>query len=203
MSVESAQDARAALLKELDENPAAVITTFKKGQVLDKLDADPKHRTALRTMVADAYPGTAEMMPETAVRAAVAPALEELRKEREALQAERADAAKQKNREAWHNALRAQGIQDKDLPAVEKLAQETANLDPQALALRWKAQTTPARSSAGFGRPLIPGANQDAYFKGIMDDPDGWLLDRANTLWHAVENGRDPDSIDWTKEAVA
>lgn len=203
MANEHAQDIKAALLAELEANPQAFVETFEKGKVLSTIDADPKHRKTLRTMVADKYPGTAEMMPETAVDRAVAPALAAIQEERLALAKERLTAQQEKNRAAWHASLRAEGVADKDLEAVEKLATETANFDAKALAWRWKTQNTPARSSGGFGRPIIPGTNQDAFFKGIQEDPDGWLLNRAGILWEETAAGRDPDAIDWSKEVIA
>lgn len=204
MAAEKEQDLRAALVAELNEgNAASVLETYRKGRVLETIDADPSLRKPLRNMVAAKFPGTREMMPETAVEAAVAPAIaaidQRLRKmdERDA-----ADAQKQANA-AWREALVKQGIKRDELDAVEEFATKTMNMDPEALAMRWKAMHTPARASAGFGRPLIPGANDDAFFKGILEDPDGWVLNRSSALWNIVEAGRDPDSVDWTKEVVA
>ena len=202
MANEQALDARAALLAELDANPSAVLETFQRGKVLNELDSNPETRKPLRQLVAKKYPHTAQMMPETAVEQAVAPALLEIQQERALLAQERQKAQQEKAREEWNKALVARGISEKDLPKVTELAVKTANMDPEALALRWKAQNTPARATAGFGRARIPGAGTDPYYKGLMEDPDGWLLNRATRVWELTAEGRDIDAHDWSKEEI-
>lgn len=204
MAAEKEQDLRAALVAELNEgNATAVLETYRKGRVLETIDADPKLRKPLRSMVAEKFPGTREMMPETAVEAAVAPAIAAIDQRLKKMDERDAADAQHKANASWRADLMKHGIPAKDLDAVEKLATERMNMDPESLALLWKNMHTPARASAGFGRPLIPGANEDAFFKGILDDPDGWVLNRGSALWNIVEAGRDPDSVDWTKEAIA
>lgn len=204
MAGEKDADLQAALIAELNAgNATAVLETYRKGRTLEEIDSDPKLRTPLRRIVAEKFPQARAAMPETAVEAAVAPALALLQQEREELKKERVADAQRKANEQWRAALVKFGVPERDLDAVEKLATESMNMDPEALAMKWKAMHTPARASAGFGRPLIPGKNEDAFFNGILDDPDGWLLNRGSVLWNTVEAGRDPDTIDWTKEAVA
>lgn len=172
MAGEQERDLHAALLQELETNPQAVLQTYQKGRVLDALDGDATTRTSLRSLVAQKFPQAAEAMPETAVARAVAPALAALNKEREEIARERAADAQAKAKERWHEALAKHGVERKDFDAVEKLAIDTANMDPEALAMRWKAQQRPLRSSSGFGRPIIPGTQGDEYFKGILEDPE-------------------------------
>lgn len=195
---------RAALIAELNEgNATGVLETYRKGRALETIDANPKLRAPLRRIVAEQFPEARNAMPETAVEAAVAPAVAAIDARLKKLdERDAADAQKQANAE-WRRSLVRAGVPEKDLDAVQNLATETMNMDPEALAMKWKAMNTPARASAGFGRPLIPGKNNDAFFNGILEDPDGWLLNRGSVLWNTVEAGRDPDTVDWSKEVVA
>ena len=172
--------------------------------LFDSLDGDPTTRSELRGLVARKYPAAGDMMPETLIHKAVAPELKTLRDERAAWNKERLEAAQQKEREEWHAKLRAAGIAAADIPAVEKIAQERGNVDPEALALYYKETKRVATPGPQGWGVMLPGSKgSGAFFEksplsgtSIGQDWQRWRRERAEKDFADIKAGRPLDPVD-------
>lgn len=185
-----------------EEKTAPVVSTrdLAFAGMVRQLEMDPKYRPLVHAMVADKFPeAAAGEFPDVEVRRAVAPALKAVKDAQDALDKRLNDEKAAKDYGAWRASLVTAGIAEKDLDAVEKIARERNNADPDALALYWRSQQQPATpTTRGFG-VQIPGRNKAGgeWFDndgqggpGIMQDRQAWTLNRASQVYDEVMTGR-------------
>jgi hypothetical protein len=160
--------------------------------MMDDIARDPQYRGPLHDILAAKYPEQAGNIPEVAARQAIAPEIAELRKEREALQAERVKDQQTRNRVNFRQALLSHGAKEDELDELEKYAVAHATADPKLVVMGFRnehAVAAPALSSSYS--PIWPTSpNAGEYFKGIGEDRIGWQRGKIDEIVNAWKTGK-------------
>ena len=171
-----------------DEQDARVL-------LAEALFSDPKSRPVMEDLIAEKFPKAAPTIPGFQARKAVEAELAELRKLRDELKSERdTDKMRREVDAEWQRVVAAGLVSDEDRAEVEKIMAErkTANYEDAAerLAAQRRAAIAPPRSDARTMQvPGVKGAGGD-WFKGIVENPEGWARDAAEQVVADIQRGQ-------------
>lgn len=169
-----------------DEQDARVV-------LAEALFNDPETRPQMEEMIAKKYPKAAPTIPGYNTRKEVEKTLAELRKEIEDAKREREAARiKQESDAEWAEVVTAGLVSDEDRTAVEEIMtkRRTANYEDAARHLRDSRKVAAPRSdSRGMQIPGVKGAGGE-WFKGIVENPEGWARQAAETIMDDFANGK-------------
>lgn len=169
---------------EIDESELKVLQASK--QLLEQINGDPKTRSLLTKAIKAHYPNT---RTEEDIAAEVAqPYVDEvkgisakLQEQLDALNAERAENAKQRGlnemQEAFDRLRKSNGYNDDGINSIQKLMVDRNIADPEAAAALFERLNPPPAQTRSSWEPNLWNFKEDAVdydVQGLFANPEKW-----------------------------
>lgn len=163
-------------------------------QLVEALWAQPDSRAVIEAEIVKKFPGAKASLPHVAAREVGEEMLAEVRKEREAIEAMRAEDRGRRELDAARREIMGDPslrITEAELGDVEKLMQAETIGSHRAAAEMYRhrqriAPAGPASQPGTMDVPGLRGAGGDE-FKGLLEDPQAWARGKAYEVLHSFE----------------